>query len=138
MHAANNPVKILLVEDNEMNRDIIVRQLGRIGFGNIALAGNGVEALSWLETNDCSLILTDCQMPLMDGFEMTRTIRRRESPGQKRIYILALSASTMEEDKKRCEEVGMDGHVSKPTQINDLRVALKDWLPRQNTETAAA
>ncbi|MDQ9169660.1 response regulator [Oxalobacteraceae bacterium R-40] len=129
MSAMTSTLKILVVEDNAMNQDIIVRQLRRIGFADIAVACNGAEALAWLTKNECSILLTDCQMPVMDGYELTRRIRQTEAACQARLHIVALSASTMEEDRTRCFEVGMDGHISKPTQINDLRVALHRWLP---------
>jgi CheY-like chemotaxis protein len=125
MEAFLQNVAILLVEDNAMNRDIIERQLRRIGCARIAVVSNGQEALSWLSRNACDLIFTDCQMPVMDGYEMTRRIRAAQCGGEPRLHIVALSASAMEEDKRRCYAVGMDAHLAKPTQIAEMRAALE-------------
>lgn len=125
---------ILIVEDNEMNQRLLVRQLARLGVVDLAIASDGADALNWLAANTCRLILADCQMPRMDGYEMTRRIRARESSKGNRLPIIALTASAMREDKLYCTEAGMDGHIAKPTQLDSLRSALQPWLgPLQQT-----
>lgn len=119
---------ILVVEDNQMNQQLLVRQLARLGYGPVVVVGNGAEALAWLADNACSLVLTDCQMPQMDGYEMTRRIRQRESGTGQHTPVVALSAAVLEEDRTGCFEAGMDDHVSKPTQLATLERALRPWL----------
>jgi two-component system sensor histidine kinase/response regulator len=127
-----NTLPILVVEDNEMNQHLILRQLQRVGFAHVALVGNGVDALAWLEKNQCLLIIADCQMPLMDGYEMTRQIRVREKATGQHLHIIALTASVMDDDRERCAAAGMDGYISKPTQISNLQEILQKWLPTKS------
>lgn len=127
------PACILVVEDNAMNQQLLVRQLARLGHANVAVVGNGAEALQWLEQHACRLVLTDCQMPHMDGYEMTRRIRERERHSGRHMPVIALSAAVMDEDKANCFASGMDEHVSKPTQLATLERALRPWLgPRES------
>ncbi len=125
-----NHTTILLVEDNDMNQRLLVLQLARIGLSDVAVVGNGIEALDWLERNTCRLVLSDCQMPGMDGYEMTRRIRARELArcDAARLPIVALSAGVMEEDKAVCRAAGMDDHIAKPTRLDTLRAGLAPWL----------
>lgn len=127
-----NPLPVLVVEDNEMNQHLILRQLQRVGFAHVALVGNGVDALDWLEKNQCMFIIADCQMPVMDGYEMTRQIRLREKATGQHLHIIALTASVMDDDRERCAAAGMDGHISKPTQIATLQEILQKWLPTKS------
>lgn len=119
---------ILVVEDNEMNQHLLVRQLARLGYADVAVAANGLEALRWLEHNECSLVLSDCQMPGMDGYEMTRRLRQREHPGGRRTPVIALSAGVMDHDRATCLDAGMDDHIAKPAQLATLATALRPWL----------
>ena len=126
---SENTLPVLVVEDNEMNQQLVLRQLQRVGFAHVALVGNGNDALAWLEQHQCLFVIADCQMPGMDGYEMTRRIREREKATGEHLYIIALTASVMDEDRERCADAGMDGHISKPTQIATLRAVLEQWLP---------
>lgn len=119
---------ILVVEDNQMNQHLIVRQLARIGVTDVVLQADGVDALQWLQENRCRLVLADCQMPRMDGYELARRIREAESGTSEHLPIVAMTASVLDEDRKRCLRSGMDGHISKPLQLDTLRVALQPWL----------
>lgn len=119
---------ILVVEDNQMNQLLLVRQLARLGYGNVVVVGNGLEALVWLADNRCSVVLTDCQMPHMDGYDMTRRIRQRELQTGKHTPVIALSAAVLDEDRTSCFDAGMDDHVSKPIQLATLERALRPWL----------
>lgn len=127
-------IPILVVEDNEMNRHLLVHQLARLGHDEVAVVGNGVEALDWLALHECRVILADCQMPLMDGYEMTRRIRQRERQSGRHTPVIALSAGVLESDRATCYAAGMDDHVSKPTQLSTLASALKPWLGTQPKE----
>jgi CheY-like chemotaxis protein len=124
---------ILVVEDNGMNQCLLVRQLARLGHANVVVVGNGEDALRWLEQNSCRLVLTDCQMPVMDGYCMTRAIRQREYQSGRHTPVIALSAGVMTDDRTRCLEAGMDDHVAKPTQLAALERALRPWLGQDET-----
>lgn len=121
---------ILVVEDNEMNQRLITHQLKRIGFDDIKVLSNGIDALAWLETSPCSLVLADCQMAPIDGYEMTRRIREGEKARGGHVIVIAVTAGAMENDRKRCAEAGMDGYLPKPTQIATLKEALGPWIPK--------
>ncbi len=126
---------VLVVEDNEMNQKLIMRQLQHLGTTDIAVVGNGVEALAWLESNTCGLILADCHMPLMDGYTMTRRIRLRESSqGAPRLPVIAYSAGVTEEEKATCRAAGMDGHIPKPVPMAVLQATLLQWLGKPDRE----
>lgn len=120
---------IVLVEDNEMSQRLIEFQLKRIGFDQVTVFDNGIDAMDWMAENDCALLLTDCQMPGMSGYEITRLIREREKVSGVHLAIIAITASAMEEDKALCIEAGMDGYLSKPIQMLAIRTALAPWLP---------
>ncbi|MGH7709534.1 MAG: ATP-binding protein [Vulcanimicrobiaceae bacterium] len=113
--------RILVVEDNPVNRRLVARQLDKLGYAADAVPG-GREALAALETTTYTMIFMDCQMPEMDGFETTRAIRGGEHGS--RIPIVALTANAREEDRRACIEAGMDDHVAKPATIDDLRGAI--------------
>ncbi|MGH7747789.1 MAG: response regulator, partial [Candidatus Dormibacteria bacterium] len=113
--------RILVVEDNPVNRRLVARQLDKLGYAADAVPG-GREALAALETTTYTMIFMDCQMPEMDGFETTRAIRGAEHGS--RIPIVALTANAREEDRRACIEAGMDDHVAKPATIDDLRGAI--------------
>lgn len=130
-----NHSTVLVVEDNEMNQKLIMRQLQHLGTTDIAVVGNGVEALAWLERNTCRLILADCHMPLMDGYTMTRRIRLRESSqGAPRLPVIAYSAGVTEEEKATCRAAGMDGHIPKPVPMAVLQATLLQWLGKPDRE----
>lgn len=114
--------KILLVEDNELNREIAVEILGEYGFG-VDTAENGAVALQKVSTSVpgyYDLVLMDVQMPIMDGYEATRQIRALENPALAGIPILAMTANAFEEDKKSALDCGMNGFLSKPIIIEEL------------------
>lgn len=119
---------ILVVEDNEMNQTLLVRQLARLGLPDVVVVGDGEQALAWLEQHRCRLVLTDCQMPVMDGYALARGIRERERHSGSHTPVIALSAGVMDDDRVRCFEAGMDDHVAKPTQLATLERALRPWL----------
>ena len=114
--------KILLVEDNELNREIAMEILGEYGF-QVDTAENGAVALQKVSTSapGCyDLVLMDVQMPIMDGYEATRQIRALENPALAGIPILAMTANAFEEDKKSALDCGMNGFLSKPIIMEEL------------------
>jgi two-component system, sensor histidine kinase and response regulator len=119
-------LKILLVEDNPVNRRVALRMLERLG-ATADVAKNGQEALDRMDERNYDIVFMDVQMPIMDGLEATRRIRRRwMGPG--RPHIVAMTAEAMQGDKERCLEAGMDDYLSKPVSLDALRAVLR--LPR--------
>src|SRR6185436_16109752 len=106
----------LVVEDNPVNQEVAVAMLEDLGYG-VLIAGNGREALHEIERERPELVLMDCQMPEMDGFEATRLIRAAEAragDATPRLPIIALTANAMQSDRTKCLECGMDDYLSKP------------------------
>jgi CheY-like chemotaxis protein len=135
LKAMGIPARILVAEDNSVNQKVILRQLARLGFRADAVA-DGSEALAALQRIPYDLVLMDCQMPEMDGYSATEEQRRRESDGS-HVYIVALTASTMVEDRERCLAAGMDDYLSKPLKIQDLEQKLSQWLLRRIAQSAS-
>jgi signal transduction histidine kinase/ActR/RegA family two-component response regulator len=132
--AANAPAaeaagtRVLLVEDNGVNQQIGVAMLEALGC-SVDVAGNGLEALTLSERQPYDVILMDCQMPEMDGFEATAGIRARETAsGSSRTRIVALTANAMRGDRERCIAAGMDDYLAKPFKRSELaeKLALRD------------
>jgi len=120
---------VLVVEDNPVNALVLKTFLHKLGFA-YHHAENGLEALRYLEHAERPmLILMDCQMPVMDGYEATTRIRSLEAQsGAARIPIIAITASAFEEDRNRCMAVGMDGFLAKPMAFEQLRSILEPWV----------
>jgi CheY-like chemotaxis protein len=121
---------ILLVEDVELNREIAEVILKEAGF-NVDCALDGLEALKKVEQgadDEYDLILMDIQMPVMDGYEASRRIRKLENKKKASVPILALTANAFEEDRRTTLEAGMDGHLTKPIRIDELCEAIKKYL----------
>jgi len=112
-------LRVLLAEDNMVNQRLALRLLQKSGH-DVALAGNGLEALAALESGDFDVALMDVQMPEMDGFEATAAIRERERIVGKHLPIIAMTAHAMSGDRQRCLDAGMDGYLSKPIHAAEL------------------
>jgi CheY-like chemotaxis protein len=123
------PLRILLAEDNEVNRRVVTRSLEKRGH-HVTVARNGVEAVAALERDSFDLVLMDVQMPEMDGLEATRRIRLRERETGEHVPILALTAHALQADRERCLEAGMDGYVSKPVELAALQRAIEEVVQR--------
>ncbi len=121
-----NGRRILVVDDNDINRDVARKLLMRSG-AEVIEAADGREALRQLDRQAVDLVLMDVQMPGMDGLTATRAIRQR-ADGQG-LPVLAMTASVLPEDRERCIQAGMDGHVVKPFAMARLLEAIAQWLP---------
>ena len=119
-------VRILLAEDDPVNQLVAVKQIEVLGLP-VELASNGHEVLAALKKQPYSLVLMDCQMPEMDGFETTRIIRE-QGYSQSDLPIIALTAHAFEEDRERCLEAGMNDFLSKPVFLESLRETIMKWL----------
>jgi PAS domain S-box-containing protein len=126
---AGGPVKVrvLLAEDNAVNQKVALVMLKKLGI-EADVAATGIEALDALVGVSYDLVLMDCQMPQMDGYEATRRIRERER-GSRRLPVVAMTANAMVGDRERCLDVGMDDHIPKPVRMEALHRALSRWLP---------
>jgi len=120
-------LRVLLAEDNGVNQKVASTILKKIGV-RVDVVENGAESVRAAAERRYDLILMDCQMPEMDGFEATRAIRAREAETGVRVPIIALTAHAMQGDRERCLESGMDDYLTKPLQRDALLAALKRWL----------
>jgi CheY-like chemotaxis protein len=111
---------ILLAEDNEINRRVATRLLEREGH-RITSAADGRKALEMTQQHTFDLILMDVQMPEMDGFQTTAAIRAWEQSRARRVPIVAMTANAMKGDRELCLDAGMDGYLSKPIDMSELR-----------------
>ena len=120
---------ILLVEDNILNQKVAQRQLNLLGY-TADTVNNGREAMDALATSAYGLVLMDCQMPVMDGFEATRQIRKTELSSGAHIQIVAMTANAMRGDRELCLEAGMDDYLAKPILREQLGALLAQRLPQ--------
>jgi signal transduction histidine kinase/DNA-binding response OmpR family regulator len=137
--AASEPTshaRILVAEDNPVNQQLARAMLLRLGY-QADCVGNGQEAVESVAQLPYDLVLMDCQMPVMDGFEATKAIRAREGSTRHTI-VVAVTANAMTGDRERCLEAGMDDYLAKPFRAGDLRRVLGRWLPEPMAAVAAA
>ena len=121
---------ILVVEDNVINQQVALGILQIQGY-KVSVANNGKEALESYAQGAFDLILMDCHMPEMDGFEATAEIRRREqASGSRRVPVVALTANAMAQDREECLNAGMDDHVAKPFSMQTMQEMLDRWMPQ--------
>jgi len=122
--------RVLLAEDNPVNQEVAIAMLQRIGL-QYKVAANGQQALDLLLENTFDVILMDCQMPVMDGFEATARIRQNElASGSAKCPIIALTANAIVGDREMCLSKGMDDYLSKPFSMEQLHEILSHWLDK--------
>jgi PAS domain S-box-containing protein len=127
-------VTALLAEDNPTNQEVLGAMLARYGVESV-IAGDGQQAVKLMNEESFDIVFMDCQMPVMDGYEATRTIRREK--GGQEITIIALTANAMKGDRERCMEAGMNDYLGKPLKDKELEHMLVKWLPEdRRTERA--
>ncbi len=122
--------RILLVEDNEINQEIALEMLTKTK-AKVDLANNGAKAVEKVQEEHYDMIFMDIQMPVMDGLAATRTIRKMEDPAVRNIPIVAMTAHAMSGDRTRSLAAGMNGHITKPVNPDDVYEALLQWLPKE-------
>lgn len=124
--------RVLVVEDNPVNLAVVKKMLEKAGLTPVT-TNDGVEAIEALRDEQFDLVLMDCQMPRMDGYEATEVIREREaSQGLMRMPVIAMTANAMSGDRERCLAVGMDDYLSKPVKPSQLENMLRQWLPMED------
>ena len=131
--------KVLVAEDNPTNQDVVQGMLRKIGC-RVDLVDNGRRAVDAVQCQDYDLILMDCQMPELDGYQATAEIRRLERHNKlaRHIPIIALTANALKGDKQKCLVAGMDDYMSKPFRANDIRTMIQRWVSgRTPSETKA-
>jgi len=121
--------KILVAEDNPVNQELIATQMKALGY-NADYAVNGSEALKLWDASEYDLLITDIRMPVMDGFELIRQVRAREAGVREAKPIIAITANAMDREKQRCFEAGVNDVMSKPVDLEDLRISLGRWSPK--------
>ena len=127
---AEEKKKVLLAEDNIVNQKLATLLLQQLGL-QVDVVDNGLLALEAVRTNSYDVILMDCQMPEMDGFEATKAIRRFQALQNKYTPIIAVTALAMVGDHERCIAAGMDDYISKPIDRQVLNIKLNHWLQKE-------
>jgi len=127
--------RVLLAEDNAVNRTLAVRLLEKRGY-SVIVAGNGREAVEAFENNQFDVVLMDIQMPEMDGFEATATIRAKEKLTGGHVPIIAMTAHALKSDQERCISAGMDGYVSKPIRTSELFSTIERMVSNEELGSA--
>ena len=126
--------RILLVEDNEINQELVCALLGDTGVV-LRKAANGQEALDWLEREHFDLVLMDCQMPVMDGYAATRALRKQ--PQWRDLPVIAMTANARVGDREKVLAAGMNDHIPKPIKVEELFATLARWIRKAPGKPAA-
>ncbi len=124
---------VLVAEDFPVNQTVIQQQLQTLGY-RCNIAADGFQALEMMQQRNYALVLADCHMPRLDGYQLTKTLRERESTDT-RIPIIAITADALQGTAEYCRNMGMDDYLSKPLELQKLRALLDKWLPASKLET---
>jgi CheY-like chemotaxis protein len=127
---------ILVAEDNEVNQQVLTRQLALLGY-RAEMVGDGVEALARWRYGGHALLLTDLHMPNMDGYMLAAAVRDEEGEGS-RLPIIALTANALRDEEQRCRQAGMDAYLTKPVRLAQLKSAIDAWLLPAPTQPSVA
>lgn len=119
-------VRVLVAEDNIDNRDLVVMLLEDMGYHHIKTVSNGEEALEQIGLHPFDIVLMDCQMPVLDGYEATRRLRQLGSENGA-MPVIALTANAMQGDRQKCIDAGMNDYITKPFVAEDLAAVIKQW-----------
>jgi len=136
-----NRVRILVAEDSPLNRQVALMQLERLGYAAEGV-GDGTEVLAVLNEKRYDIVLMDCQMPEMSGYEATFNIRQQERAAAEtetsapRLYIIAMTANTEADNRSKCEQAGMDDYINKPVELSELEAAIHRALADRATQKA--
>jgi CheY-like chemotaxis protein len=141
-HTPAKTLHVLLAEDTPANQKLIISILNKRGH-TVTVAETGQKALEFVEYQDFDIVLMDVQMPILDGFQTTRAIRKLNNRKKAKLPIIAMTAHALKEDAQRCLDSGMDAYLSKPIDVTELtslveRMAEKDIEVRVNRETQTA
>jgi CheY-like chemotaxis protein len=120
--------RILVVDDNEINRFVAAEMLEQMGYG-VVVAKNGSEAVELVDQGEFSVVLMDCQMPVMDGYAATREIRRKEEGRARHQPIVALTAHALPDEREKVLAAGMDDYISKPVRPSSLDRMIRRYAP---------
>jgi PAS domain S-box-containing protein len=119
--------RLLLAEDNRVNQRVAIHILNKLGY-SVDVVENGINAVNAIANNSYDLVLMDCQMPEMDGFQATQAIRQTEIISQKHIIVIAMTANALDGDRERCLAAGMDDYMTKPINVDRVKEMLTAWL----------
>jgi CheY-like chemotaxis protein len=126
---------VLVAEDNFLNMKLTMSQLHKLGYPADSVQ-NGSEALKAIEEKHYDIVLMDCQMPIIDGYQATIEIRRKEQDIGHRHRIIAMTANALEGDREKCLAAGMDDYLSKPTRHEELEIALARYFVNSPSDVA--
>jgi EAL domain-containing protein (putative c-di-GMP-specific phosphodiesterase class I)/signal transduction histidine kinase/DNA-binding response OmpR family regulator/HPt (histidine-containing phosphotransfer) domain-containing protein len=127
--------RILVAEDNSINKELMVAQLHMLGY-QADYAENGIEALAYWQQGNYHLLLTDIGMPDMNGYELVQNIRQLEHDSGRRLPVIAITANALAADAEKCFAAGIDDVIAKPVELKDLRKALEKWVPPELLESS--
>ncbi len=129
-------IKILAVDDHPVNQVFVQKLLKRLGFDAVMLAEDGQQALDMIVEHDFDLVLMDCQMPVLDGYQASMALREKEQGTDRHLPVIALTANAMVGDREKCIKAGMDDYLSKPIKADKLMILMQKWVNNKSQGNA--